>query len=337
MASLCRSTASRMLRGALVSAALVIALTVGSVGAFATPPGVRVRVEGANHTVFSGLATAQPVVMTDSDGAPHTFDGNAMWALGSAAQIGSFPYVLKDSAFGLFIDSVAGEQPVPTPPYPGWLYRVNGISPMVGADQYTVVEGDEVLWYYGTYDASPTVAVVPVSPAVEGAVITVTAQQLDPSGVPSPLPGATVHLGSVSAVADAQGEATFVAGTVGDYSVVVECAGYIRSAAKTVRVRRAGDADVWRFFNKKTGTHFYTASDAEKSDVIARLSAVYRLDGLAYTVNEASADNDTALHRFFNKKTGTHFYTADPAEKAKVESTMASTYRLDGPAYYLAP
>ena len=44
----------------------------------------------------------------------------------------------------------------------------------------------------------------------------------------------------------------------------------------------SGATTVWRFFNKKNGSHFYTASAAEKASVIAKLSATYSLDGAAF-------------------------------------------------------
>ncbi len=96
------------------------------------------------------------------------------------------------------------------------------------------------------------------------------------------------------------------------------------------------NADVWRFFNKKQGSHFYTASAAEKATVLATLSSTYSLDGLAYSVREATPANDTPLYRFYNKKTGTHFYTASAAEKANVQSTLSATYNYEGVAYYVS-
>jgi hypothetical protein len=90
---------------------------------------------------------------------------------------------------------------------------------------------------------------------------------------------------------------------------------------------------VYRFYNMRTGTHFYTADPAEKAYLQAVLAATYRLDGVAYTVNTTNPVNDTPLWRFYNVRTGTHFYTADTSEKNRIQSTMASTYRLDGPAY----
>ncbi len=103
-----------------------------------------------------------------------------------------------------------------------------------------------------------------------------------------------------------------------------------------VEAEPLANADVWRFFNKKQGSHFYTASAAEKATVLATLSSTYSLDGLAYSVREATPANDTPLHRFYNKKTGTHFYTASAAEKATVQSTMSATYNYEGVAYYVS-
>ena len=94
---------------------------------------------------------------------------------------------------------------------------------------------------------------------------------------------------------------------------------------------------VYRFYNKKTGSHFYTASVAEKTQVVARQSATYALDGVAYSVDTSDAANSSPLYRFYNKKNGTHFYTASEAEKTHVLARLSGTYRLDGPAFYLAP
>ena len=97
------------------------------------------------------------------------------------------------------------------------------------------------------------------------------------------------------------------------------------------------DAPLYRFYNKKNGSHFYTASESEKANVLANLSATYSYDGPAYDVCLSPVSGSTTVWRFYDKRNGTHFYTADPAEKADVIATRSSTYSLDGPAFYLAP
>lgn len=96
------------------------------------------------------------------------------------------------------------------------------------------------------------------------------------------------------------------------------------------------DATVWRFYNRRTGTHFYTADPAEMANVLATLAATYQLDGVSYVVRERYPVNDTPLYRFYNRKTGTHFYTADAVERDRVATTMSATYQLDGISYYVS-
>lgn len=90
---------------------------------------------------------------------------------------------------------------------------------------------------------------------------------------------------------------------------------------------------VYRFYNIKTGTHFYTASEAERYLVAFRQGATYHFEGVAMVFDSTNPANSQPLYRFYNVKTGTHFYTASETEKANVMATMASTYHYDGPAY----
>jgi hypothetical protein len=92
---------------------------------------------------------------------------------------------------------------------------------------------------------------------------------------------------------------------------------------------------VYRFYNFRTGTHFYTANAAEKTYVEANLGAYYRYEGVAYDAM-ASPAGATPLYRFYNFRTGTHFYTASLAEKQHVESTLWAYYRYEGIAYWVS-
>lgn len=90
---------------------------------------------------------------------------------------------------------------------------------------------------------------------------------------------------------------------------------------------------VYRFYNKSNGTHFYTASEAERLNVTRKLSATYTYEGPAYWVNTANAANSVPLHRFYNKKKGTHFYTASEDEKQSVIATLSGTFLYEGAVY----
>jgi photosystem II stability/assembly factor-like uncharacterized protein/tRNA U38,U39,U40 pseudouridine synthase TruA len=99
----------------------------------------------------------------------------------------------------------------------------------------------------------------------------------------------------------------------------------------------ANDTSLYRFYNIKKGVHFYTASEAEKANVIRTLSGTYRYEGVAYRVCATAVAGATPVYRFYNLKQGVHFYTASAAERDTVVRTLWSTYRLEGVGYYLAP
>ena len=92
-----------------------------------------------------------------------------------------------------------------------------------------------------------------------------------------------------------------------------------------------------RFYNVRSGTHFYTASEAERANVVARLGATYRYEGVAYQVSPRPVAGGSAVYRFYNRRTGTHFYTASDAERNTVIATLGGTYTYEGAAFYIAP
>ena len=71
-----------------------------------------------------------------------------------------------------------------------------------------------------------------------------------------------------------------------DYTVVaIDRVGLISAPAGPVRAGLIPPPmPVYRFYNIRTGVHFYTASEAEKSSVVARLGTIYRLEGVAFYV-----------------------------------------------------
>jgi len=91
---------------------------------------------------------------------------------------------------------------------------------------------------------------------------------------------------------------------------------------------------VYRFYNKKTGTHFYTISAEERDNVVANLSGTYAFDGPAWYASLTPMQSSIPIFRFFNTKTGTHFYTTSTAERARVIATLPE-YSNEGIAYYV--
>lgn len=92
---------------------------------------------------------------------------------------------------------------------------------------------------------------------------------------------------------------------------------------------------VYRFWNSATGAHFYTAGTQERDEVIARWPGIFRLEGVAYSIDSRIATEP--LYRFYNLHTGTHFYTASADERDTVIAKWPSVYRYEGIAYSVSP
>ncbi len=94
---------------------------------------------------------------------------------------------------------------------------------------------------------------------------------------------------------------------------------------------------LYRFYNKLNGSHFYTASAAEKNTIMAQLPDVYQYEGVAYNVTATDVAGSSPVHRFYNVTNGSHFYTASEAEKAMVIARWPSVYTYEGIGFWIAP
>lgn len=110
---------------------------------------VGVRVEGKTRTIFGAteptLTPAMGAVVAEGDGAVELLLPTVLGALEAASLAGEFNYNLKLFSFGSFVDRVArfGSQGAT-----GWLFKVNGKAPDVGANDVVLEDGDVVLWYW---------------------------------------------------------------------------------------------------------------------------------------------------------------------------------------------
>lgn len=139
---------------------------------------VRVRVEGRTTTIFGA---AEPTLTTAGV--------NAISALDAASVRGEFYYHLTRFPFGSFVDQIGRW---PGEGSNGWSFKVNGVSPQVGADQVTVRDRDVVLWYWNTFGpagGSPTLVLRKRSRNC----YTVLSQ--NDAGVTSPATGAVLLVG----------------------------------------------------------------------------------------------------------------------------------------------
>ena len=94
-----------------------------------------------------------------------------------------------------------------------------------------------------------------------------------------------------------------------------------------------GQVPLYRFFNRETGVHFFTASEAEKNNVIANLSGRYTFEGQAYGVRIDGVG--VPVYRFYVPARNAHFYTADTSEILAAGSGLSNYYHYEGVAFYV--
>ena len=142
---------------------------------------VHVRVEGKTQTIWGTTAPALNAA-------------TAQDALEQASIAGEFYYHVTVTGFGPYVDQIGrygGDASS------GWVFKVNNVSPPVGADQVTLADGDNVLWYYATFGPNggpPTLGLT----AVAGGCYRVAAY--DDSGKPAAVSGVVVHVGSKQSI-----------------------------------------------------------------------------------------------------------------------------------------
>jgi len=157
---------------------------------------VHVRVEGKTRTIFGPTAPLIEVTSPRANPLPES----ALDALESAGALGEFYYHVATTSFGPYVDQVGR---YPAIGQTGWVYKVNGVSPPVGANEARLKEGDTVLWYWAQFG----VAGGPATLVLQRKGRCYTALQQDDKGADSPAAGAVLRVGSRRTVATRNGRA----------------------------------------------------------------------------------------------------------------------------------
>jgi hypothetical protein len=112
-------------------------LLAGVLAPLAAAVSVSVRIEGKTRNLYGHR---EPRLQVKS---------SALDALVAAATKGEIYYHLAASSFGTYVDQIGF---YPATGSSGWMFKVNGVSPSVGADSVTLKNGDRVLWYWAGFD-----------------------------------------------------------------------------------------------------------------------------------------------------------------------------------------
>lgn len=87
---------------------------------------------------------------------------------------------------------------------------------------------------------------------------------------------------------------------------------------------------VYRFYNPKLGSHFFTAFEAEKDHVLELEDFIF--EGVGYRAFGNDSSSTVPIYRFFNTNSGGHFFTANEIEKEAVSDN--ANLRYEGEAFY---
>jgi hypothetical protein len=104
------------------------------------------------------------------------------------------------------------------------------------------------------------------------------------------------------------------------------------TSGQVARKAAAMRIPAYRFYNTRTGAHFYTTSEDERTNVAANLSPPFSFDGPAFSVASALSPGLSPVYRFYNTQTGVHFYTISEEERAHV--TTLPQFSYEGVAYH---
>ena len=145
---------------------------------------VHVRVEGKTQTIYG---SAEPALSVKA---------NPLDALESASAAGEFYYHVTVTSFGPYVDQVGRYLAGATT---GWVFKVNGVSPPVGADAVTLKAGDRVLWYWASFGPSGGPPTLSLRAGPKRNCYRVLAQ--DDTGKTTAARGARLHVGKRSVLA----------------------------------------------------------------------------------------------------------------------------------------
>lgn len=108
---------------------------------------------------------------------------------------------------------------------------------------------------------------------------------------------------------------------------------FANSAREKLKDEDFGENTIYRFYDRHSGVHFYTADRNERDYVYDRLNN-YTYEGASYQgIDSSSQTESLAVHRFYNRDSGSHFYTIDENEKNVVEQEL-DNYNYEGEAFF---
>ncbi|MHC1625499.1 MAG: cohesin domain-containing protein, partial [Methermicoccaceae archaeon] len=261
---------------------------------------VNIRVESNTTTLFNGqVSVSDTTVPLMGGGSVYIDHPTALGALLEASSIAGFSVNVSNGAWGLYVNDVAGDQYVS--------YWVNDTMPWVGAGDYNLTGGENVIFATGNYWPFELLRIS--APASGPSPVEVTVEFLNStSSAWEPLEGATVLVDGVAygLLTGADGKLSMVLSD-GSHALKAEKTGYVRSEEISINV----DNNVVMYISPALST----AKEEQQFTIDVKvLSPVEKIYGVQYTINY-----DKDVLEVVDQTPGT-FLTSDGANSNIVEN-----------------
>jgi PGF-pre-PGF domain-containing protein len=165
----------------------------------------------------------------------------ALGALQKASEVGGFSYELEETTWGPFVYSIKDKKKYAEGETSGWMYQVNGESPIIGAHEYSVNTGDVIIWYFSkSMDTTPSTSTrvlkitIASSPAGDGEG-GVGGISTAPTSTPTPVPTKMAEETRAIEYIEAGGNASLTFNKTEITRVVINANNTIRNAEVTIR------------------------------------------------------------------------------------------------------
>lgn len=173
----------------------------------------KLRIEGRENSICNAQAEGRTVQEVFENG----------------AEICNYNYHIQPTDWGPYLDMINNEQ---AEGLTGWLYRVNWKQAEVGMADYELEQGDEVLFYFGSWHDFPLRIFLSASQANEGDELTARVEFFNDHDWQAAT-GTAVFVGDMTYQTNNIGHAVFSAPADGGYMIYAEKQGGVRSE-KTV-------------------------------------------------------------------------------------------------------
>lgn len=169
----------------------------------------RLRIEGEDAQICDNFVGAK----------------TALEMIEHGSSVCGYTYVVEQSSWGPYLKKINNDEAYDLL---GWLYFVDYQSGAVGADDYELQPGDEILWYFGEWGWKPGRLTLSEQQVAPGDNLEATVEYFD-DYIWKPLAGASIYAASQTFTSDGNGKINLSIDSPGVYAVWAEKSGIVRT------------------------------------------------------------------------------------------------------------